>query len=130
MDDEEYVFVKIPNLKLKTLNQLPNSKVGMILKHKEDQQVKNVVKYFLNQEKLPSLPVKVVMIRIGPKRLDDVNLFASFKYVQDAIAEQLIPGLAPGRADGDPRIKWYIEQRLHPKRQYGIELHIEKIDSI
>ncbi len=46
----------------------------------------------------------------------------AFKYVADAIADQLIPGLRPGMADDDPRITWEYAQEKAKKLGVRIEI--------
>lgn len=63
------------------------------------------------------LPCIVTFTRISPRMLDDDNLPYAFKYIRDLLAEYIIPGLAPGRADGDPQITWrYAQEKGKPKR--------------
>ena|ERR1017187_7598961 len=73
------------------------------------------------------LPCIVKMYRIAPRSLDYVNLVGSFKWIQDAVADQLIKGLAPGRADGDDRIKWEFLQEKG--KQYAIRIEIESCNN-
>ena len=57
-------------------------------------------------------PCKVVITRVSPRMLDSIdNLPMSVKFVIDTVADLLIPGLKPGRADGDKRVQFQIEQR-------------------
>jgi hypothetical protein len=67
------------------------------------------------------LPCTVRLIRISQRELDGDNLQGAFKYVRDAIADNLIPGLKPGRADGDPRITWEYDQ------EKGKPIHVKII---
>lgn len=57
-----------------------------------------------------SLPCHIKLTRIGKRLLDTDNLPVSMKWIRDQIADMLIPGLAPGRADNDPRITWNYDQ--------------------
>ena len=70
-----------------------------------------------------SPPYRVMITRIGPRRLDDDNLAASAKHVRDGIADAL------GIDDGDPRIAWMYDQRRCGPRDvtlegYGVEVCI------
>lgn len=67
---------------------------------------------FFNRETRPiTLPCTVVMIRHAKNMLDkEDNLPMAFKWIKDYIADKLIPGLPPGRADNDPRITWEYDQ--------------------
>jgi len=68
------------------------------------------------------LPCTVHLIRIG-RKLDSDNLQGAFKYIRDAIAELLVPGLATGRADDDERITWEYAQE---KGKVGVRIEVFK----
>lgn len=82
------------------------------VRHKRSKHQKNEIWAFLHQEKpiLP-MPCHVLLIRLSPRQLDSDNLQGAFKYIRDAVADYLIPGLRPGRADGDDRIQWSYQQQ-------------------
>lgn len=68
-------------------------------------------------------PCAIMLTRIAPRPLDaDDNLRAAFKTVKDAIADLMIPGLAPGRADGDDRLIWIYGQKKGIPKYYAIEI--------
>lgn len=70
-----------------------------------------------------SLPCCVKMTRLGSRYLDTHDgLPMSLKWVVDSIADQLIPGLAAGRADDDPRITWEYAQEKAKKYAVRIEI--------
>lgn len=81
-----------------------------------------VESYFLGIP-LP-IPCIIHLRRISPRLCDDDNLQGSLKVVRDAIAEIMIPGLAPGRADGDPRITWKYSQGKGKPHQKGVTIEI------
>jgi len=56
------------------------------------------------------LPAHIKLTRISPRQLDDDNMVGSCKHVRDMIADQILPGLAAGRADGDKRMTWEYAQ--------------------
>jgi len=73
-------------------------------------------------------PLRVTLIRIGPRDLDSDNLVAGFKFVRDGVA------LAVGIDDGDrERIRWRYGQRrsgataaaLCPWK-YAVEITVER----
>ena len=72
-----------------------------------------------------TLPAIIKLTRVAPRELDcEENLPMSFKWIKDYIADQLIPGQAAGRADGDKRIKWdYFQEKGEPK-EYAIKIEI------
>jgi hypothetical protein len=47
--------------------------------------------------------------------MDFDNLVPSFKFIRDEIANALIPGLLPGRADDDARLSWGYDQQVDKK---------------
>lgn len=68
------------------------------------------------------------MTRIAPRRLDyDENLPMAFKWIKDALAELIKPGMAVGRADDDKRFRFEFDQRKGEPKEYAIEIEIENI---
>jgi hypothetical protein len=63
----------------------------------------------------PSLPVTVLLVRVGPRVLDDDNLAFAFKSVRDGVAQGL------GVKDHDPRVSWTYAQERGP---YAIRVEI------
>ena len=55
-------------------------------------------------------PCYVMLTRRSPRKFDDDNLVSALKYVRDAVAEILVPGLAVGRADDGHGLTWYYKQ--------------------
>jgi hypothetical protein len=69
-----------------------------------------------------SLPCHVKITRMGRGSLDFDNLVSSQKWVVDAVCDSLIPGLKPGRADGDKRIT--VSYNQEKKQFYGVRIEI------
>lgn len=70
-----------------------------------------------------SIPCIIKLTRISPRILDDDdNLPMAFKWIKDAIADNLIPGLAVGRADSDPRLKFQFAQEKGKPKEYAIKV--------
>lgn len=95
--------------------------------------LKEYLDKFFRREKVPwldlseLLPCKVTLTRIAPRLLDTGdNLPMAFKKSRDVIADMLIPGLQPGRADDDPRIEWSYDQKKGAPKEYAIVIEIEK----
>jgi hypothetical protein len=63
-----------------------------------------------------TLPLKVTIFRIGPRRLDWDNAVGSAKHTIDAVAKEL------GVNDNDPRISWDVQQEKGP---YAVRIRIE-----
>lgn len=89
---------------------------------------RNAVTESLNHAGVPSVitdPILVTLTRHGVRKLDSDNLQFSFKWIRDAVADYLVPGLAKGRADDDPRLKWAYEQVKVSKGQEGFQVTLQ-----
>lgn len=75
-----------------------------------------------------SLPVKITLIRIAPRALDDDNLAYSLKSHRDHICHLIRPGLAPGRADGDRLIQVKYMQNKGKPKEYALKIIFEPIE--
>ena len=42
---------------------------------------------------------RISLVSLRHRELDSGNIEASFKFIQDCVADELLPGLPPGRAD-------------------------------
>ena len=94
--------------------------------HKIKKDISRAILFHLQTHKKPSLPCTITLTRIAPRSLDRAdNLGMSCKVPIDVIADWLIPGLAPGRADGDPQLTFRIEQRKGKPKEYGLEIKFE-----
>ena len=72
-------------------------------------------------DKVP-MPCHIKMTRHAPRTLDSDNLPVSMKHIRDQIADLLIPGLAPGRADGSDQFTWeYAQQK---SAMYSVKIEI------
>lgn len=70
------------------------------------------------------LPCVIKLTRIAPRALDYDNLCCSMKWCLDAICDCLVPGLKPGRADGDHRIQVkYYQEKGRPK-EYALKIEV------
>lgn len=95
---------------IKTVSE-SNSRDHWRVAHSRHKSQKAAVRWTLLSEDLQvDLPCTITLVRCGKRELDDDNLMGALKYVRDAIADYLIPGLAPGRADDDRRIHWKYAQ--------------------
>ena len=96
-------------------------------RHKDQKQKISKV---LSKEKPPiTPPCTCILTRISPRMLDDYdNLPMAFKWIRDAVAEYLIPGKKPGRADDSKEIIWKYDQRKGGVREYAITLELIKDD--
>jgi hypothetical protein len=69
-------------------------------------------------------PCTVKLIRMGKRNLDDDNLISGFKYIRDEVASLIKPGLARGRADDDPKIRWEYDQVKSKMNACRIEFYL------
>jgi hypothetical protein len=68
---------------------------------------------------------------IHPRMFDEEDNFRmSLKGCIDTIADILTPGLAPGRADADPRILWDLSQRKGDPHEYALFIKMDFIYGI
>ena len=87
-----------------------------------------VKKVFLDNKFKFKLPIEITFIRIATRELDkEDNLPMSIKYIKDAIADLIIPGLAPGRADDSKEITWKYDQRKGKVRENYIEVIVKEL---
>ena len=108
-------------LPIRTVSEA-NSREHWHAKAKRHTDQKIIVKQSFNGKahKIP-LPITIKMTRVGKGKMDFDNLLPSLKYIRDAIADQLIPGKAAGRADDDPRLTWEYEQKIRNTYEVIIE---------
>lgn len=79
-----------------------------------------VIAYWLNAAKKVQMPCTIKLIRRSPRKLDDDNLRGAFKAIRDALADLIIPGLAPGRAD--EQISWHYDQVKDKVQSVDVEV--------
>jgi len=75
-------------------------------------------------QKDTNLPATVRLTRVAPRMLDIDNLWAGMKATIDTVADILIPGLKPGHADGDERLKFECCQKKGNPKEYSLEIEI------
>lgn len=120
------IMISIP---IKTVS--PNVSEHWRVKHKRNQLHRCLIKLELSKIKKPTLPCIVVMRRIGAKLLDEEdNLRMALKCPKDVISDWLVPGLAPGRADGDKRITWKYEQEVGRPNSLQLEIYSDEKSSL
>jgi len=78
-------------------------------------------------EPRPNPPAKITLCRIAPREFDYDNLISAMKTIRDLLAGLLIPGLAPGRADGDTRLEWIYEQKKGRPKEYALQIVVESL---
>lgn len=83
------------------------------------------VKFLKEPPGILYLPCIVTITRLAPRALDEDNFIYACKGIKDSIADLLIPGLAPGRADGSKDIQWVYKQEKHKNK--GVRIQIEPL---
>lgn len=68
----------------------------------------------------------IQLVRVAPRKLDTDNLPFAMKHIRDCLADMIVPGLAPGRADDDARITWQYAQQKSKKLLYGFVISINQ----
>src|SRR5690349_7662272 len=96
----------ISNLQLVT----PNSKEHWSKTMKRNKPFGFYIRYHNEMIPFPKPPCTVTIKRQCARFFDEDNYIYACKGLRDAIADVLIPGRQPGRADGDKRITWIYKQ--------------------
>jgi len=81
-------------------------------KKRHDHQKRWIRIFFRKEKPQVSLPCKIILTRLSERKLDSDNLPVSMKWIRDAIADQIFPGMAAGMADNDPRLDWHYDQKI------------------
>jgi hypothetical protein len=106
--------------------------IKCFLEHSDREKAQKMIKEcddsFKEENGLESKKTLLVTIcYVRPRKLDSDNLIASLKHVIDSIADNIIPGLTFGRADGDPRLKFQCTQKAGNPKEYALEIKIQQI---
>ena len=97
-------------------------------KHARKKEMQREIRYIWKASpiRLVMLPIAITLTRMAPRTLDFDNLVAAFKWARDTVADLLIPGLAPGRADDSDQIEFIYKQEKSTK--YGIRIDATECD--
>lgn len=90
-------------------------------KRQKEQQQRIKLEWLRLRPKI-TLPCEIHLTRLGVKELDSDNLVICFKGIRDAIGDCITPGLPPGQADSNPKIKWIYSQKI--AKTYAIQIDI------
>lgn len=111
-------------LPIKTVSE-NNSTEHWRKKHARHKIQKNYIRMqFLIERPQIMLPCTITLTRIAPRALDSDNLQGSLKWIRDSIADNIIEGLSPGRADSDPRLTWIYAQKKGNIKEYALLIEI------
>lgn len=98
-----------------------------IKKRKRKKELQRAIQYIWRLSSISNIkiPVLIKFTRIAPRSLDYDNLVISFKAARDTVADILIPGLAPGRADDSDQIEFEYSQEKHSS--YGLRIDAREL---
>ena len=108
------------NIEIKIISEL-NVKEFWYVRYKRHK-IQNLKIIHAMRTVKPQFPLVVKLIRVAPRALDYDNLVGAMKSIRDCVADQLIPGLRPGRADESSKIVWEYEQRKDKPKYYSLGL--------
>lgn len=116
------ISVKVP---IKIISEANNRDHWTAKARRAKRQKWAVLSYLKSRQ--ATIPCKIVMTRVGPKMLDFDNLVHGLKYVRDAVADFLIPGLKAGLADADPRLTWEYAQEKGGPKEFAVKIDINPV---
>ena len=112
-------------LPIKTASEGNSSENHFVKAKRHRIQKRRITDQFLKERPKITFPCRVILTRIAPRSLDSHdNLPMSLKWVADAIAENLIPGKAVGRADDSKEITWEYRQKKGKVREYAVIIEL------
>jgi hypothetical protein len=68
-------------------------------------------------------PLSITLVRLAPRKLDEGNIQAAFKAVQDGVSDAL------DIDDGSPLLHWSYEQRKGEPKEYSVVVRLEACHS-
>lgn len=107
-------------LPIKTVSEANISEHWTKSSKRHNSQAFSIRYWFKNASPKFNLPLAITLTRLSPRKLDSDNLVIAFKWIKDAIADQIFPGLAAGRADDSPELTWHYKQEN--AKSYGIRI--------
>ena len=106
----------------------PNKSMHWRTKHARNKRIERMLRFHLKLEiKECKPPCLFILTRIGPRKMDRDNLIYSFKKVRDVLSDLVLPGLAPGQADSDPRLYWRYDQTNQGRGVYAIRIEVRQL---
>jgi hypothetical protein len=95
------------------------------VKYSRRKKIKEAIRFHIFRTQVKP-PCHVILTRIAPRSLDEEdNLRMSLKCPKDCVADILIPGLQPGRADESKEITWDFKQEKGKPKEYGLKIELE-----
>jgi len=118
-------FSEANGVKKKRKNGKKTSEHWSDKKKRHDYQKFRIAHWWIVERPEIILPCTIKLTRVSPRTLDDDNLPMTFKWIRDAIADQIHPGLAPGRADDDKNINWQYDQEKGKPKSIKIQIFLQ-----
>jgi len=101
------------SLPIYTVSEANNSDHWTKKKKRKDIQKRWIWVTFQKEKPKIPIPCHIKLTRVASEKLDDDNLPVSMKYIRDALADQIFPGLPPGRADDKKLgLTWEYDQDI------------------
>ena len=115
-------------LPIRTRSELNCAEGWQVRRRRQKIQQMAVVAAIRPHRQYITLPATITFTRIAPRSLDEDNHLSAWKHIRDSIADILIPGLRPGRADGDKRLTFRYAQAKGKVKEHAVEILITSND--
>jgi hypothetical protein len=109
-------------INIRTISELNCSQHWTMKSKRHKQQKYSIWKVYKFKDPIVTLPCMIILTRYSIQMMDFDNLAGSFKWILDQVCECITPGLAIGRADGNPKIK--VEYKQEKRKKHGILIEI------
>ena len=121
---ESVAYFAIYPIKIVSEGNIHESHWKAYARHKKQKAL--IQAYLLRDRPQITLPCKIYLTRIAPRKLDaHDNLRFSLKWVVDALASYIFPGKKAGRADDSPLIEWIYDQKKGLPKEYALEITVK-----
>ncbi len=116
-------------INMKTVSEGNSSENPFAKANRHREQKKRIKQLFITEKIEIKPPCEVILTRIAPRSLDEHdNLRMAFKWIVDAIAENIKKNYVPGRADDDKTITWTYRQESGKPKEYAVKIEFIKDD--
>ena len=120
---ESVVYFAIFPIKIVSEGNIHENHWKAYARHKQQKAL--IHAYLLRDRPQITLPCKIYLTRIAPRKLDaHDNLRFALKWVVDSLASYVFPDKKAGRADDSPQIEWIYEQKKGLPKEYALQITI------
>lgn len=102
---EFFVYIEIPTRTVSETNRRDHWRAKAVRTKKQRDLACCVAKRHIPQTLVGHVPTSIRMTRVSPRRLDQGNVAAALKAVQDGVCDAL------GVDDGHPDVAWMYDQK-------------------